>query len=179
MPKQPRFKWTVEIEVSPNWIEDGFDLSPERMHNIMCRELSYAHGDEIGVKILKAPKREAIKGMQGYNKGSTQRIKVVCINDKGHLVIHQGGNEVYTNETPEEFGLHLLTPPELKKIQKMQAMRRLAKQAVDAAEAELTQQELMAAALPIVEALPEAPARCLSYDQHKATGCTNPECGKV
>jgi hypothetical protein len=62
------FKWTVEIEVTENWVADGFNISPDRMHDIMCRALPYANGSEIGARVLKSPSPESIAIAQGDYK---------------------------------------------------------------------------------------------------------------
>ncbi|MAX51525.1 MAG: hypothetical protein CMH22_06055 [Methylophaga sp.] len=69
------FKWTIEIdvEVSRNWVEDGFDLSDtNRLENIeqhIKDSLPYAYQDiEITAKakVKKAPAKALIKKAQGY-----------------------------------------------------------------------------------------------------------------
>jgi hypothetical protein len=64
---KPKFyKWTVQIEVSENWIEDGFDLDEERLQAMVLSDLSFAYSSEVRVKILKSPSPEAIAKAQGY-----------------------------------------------------------------------------------------------------------------
>ncbi len=64
--KAKRFVWRVEIEVAEVWVADGFDLSEERMHGIMCRALSSARMSEIRCKVLKAPPVADVRKVQGY-----------------------------------------------------------------------------------------------------------------
>jgi hypothetical protein len=61
-----RFKWTVEFEVDETWVADGFDLTDERALQMLANDLSYAYGHELGAKVLKAPKPEAVRKAQGY-----------------------------------------------------------------------------------------------------------------
>lgn len=59
-------KWVVEFEVDDIWIQDGFDLDDERAVNMLAADLSFAQGSEISAKVIKAPKPEIIKKLQGY-----------------------------------------------------------------------------------------------------------------
>ena len=68
-PKSRRFVWTVEIEVAEVWVADGFDLTDERAHGIMCRALSHARMSDIRCRVVKAPKREHVRAAQGYKPG--------------------------------------------------------------------------------------------------------------
>lgn len=65
-PKQhnKKLKWTVEFEVSPNWVADGFDLTDDRAQEMLAHDLSYAYGHELGAKVIKSPKPELIRGLQ-------------------------------------------------------------------------------------------------------------------
>ncbi len=65
MPK--RYKWTVEFEVDASWVADGFDLTNDRALDMLAHDLSYAYiGTELSAKVIKAPKREAIRKEQSY-----------------------------------------------------------------------------------------------------------------
>lgn len=48
------------------WVEDGFDLTDERAHEMMTREISSAYGHEVKARVLDAPPRKAIRKEQGY-----------------------------------------------------------------------------------------------------------------
>lgn len=65
-----KFKWTAEIEIADCWVMDGFNLTAERLHDILWRQLGYAHGHEIAVRILQAPDPEEIRREQGYVTGT-------------------------------------------------------------------------------------------------------------
>lgn len=59
-----KLKWTVEIEISPNWVADGFNLTNERALEMLASDLSFAYGYELGATVKKAPKKELIEGLQ-------------------------------------------------------------------------------------------------------------------
>ena len=61
-----KFKWVVEIEVDEVWVADGFNLTEDRMHDIMCDALPFAYGFEIDTKVLDAPSNKRIAKAQGY-----------------------------------------------------------------------------------------------------------------
>jgi hypothetical protein len=60
------FKWTVEIEVSETWVEDGFDLTDDRAHSIMTHALPHAYGHEIRCKVVAHPPDQDVASAQGY-----------------------------------------------------------------------------------------------------------------
>lgn len=60
------FKWTVEFEVTRNWVEDGFNLTDERAHKMLSNDLQYAYNYELGAKVTKAPDPKEIRKVQGY-----------------------------------------------------------------------------------------------------------------
>ena len=62
-----KFKWVVEIEVDKFWVEDGFNLTDERAHDLMTNDLTFAYGHEFKTKVLSAPDKAAIMKVQGYS----------------------------------------------------------------------------------------------------------------
>ena len=66
MSKPRRFKWTVEIEVDEKWVADGFDLTEERVVDMLQNDLRYAYESEVGARVLKAPSKKDIRVAQGY-----------------------------------------------------------------------------------------------------------------
>lgn len=50
-------KWIVEIQVSENWVEDGFNLTNETAHKMLAEFLPYAYGYELKAKVLKPSKQ--------------------------------------------------------------------------------------------------------------------------
>ena len=65
MAKARMFKWTVEVEVSENWVADGFDLS-NRIEELGETLLPFSVDGEVAVHIRKAPDPDAIRKAQGY-----------------------------------------------------------------------------------------------------------------
>lgn len=63
-----RFKWTVEIEIDETWVADGFDITDDRLLDIIAHALPYAYGHEFTGKVLSAPKRSEVLRAQGYEK---------------------------------------------------------------------------------------------------------------
>ena len=64
--KPPKwFKWTVEIAVDKLWVEDGFDLTRDRAHDMVAEMLSFAHGSEFKARVISKPDRSLIRKVQG------------------------------------------------------------------------------------------------------------------
>lgn len=59
-----KFKWTIEIEVDPIWVADGFDLNEENVQDRVWKMLPYALGHEFKAKVLKAPPKKLIEETQ-------------------------------------------------------------------------------------------------------------------
>jgi hypothetical protein len=51
------YKWTVQFEVSENWIDDGFNINDETALNMLAEYLPYAYGHELKAKVIKSPKQ--------------------------------------------------------------------------------------------------------------------------
>lgn len=62
------FKWVIQIEVDESWVADGFDMTDERVKEMLARETPYAYGHELEVKVLKSPSVERIMKKQGYTE---------------------------------------------------------------------------------------------------------------
>lgn len=64
-----KLKWTAEIEVDETWVADGFDLTAERLKEMVTSDLQWAYGHEIACRIVKAPDPAAIRKLQeGYEE---------------------------------------------------------------------------------------------------------------
>jgi hypothetical protein len=61
------FTWTVQFTVDPTWVEDGFDLTEERAHDMISSALPSAFNYEFSSKVLKAPSKATILKEQGYS----------------------------------------------------------------------------------------------------------------
>lgn len=59
-------KWTVEIEVSRQWVEDGFDLDQERVTEMVEDLIHFAYPGEIRAKVVSAPDAGRIRRIQGH-----------------------------------------------------------------------------------------------------------------
>ena len=62
------FSWTVRVDVDERWVADGFDLTDERLQDILLHALPYANERELGGKVLKAPDVKDIRKAQGYGE---------------------------------------------------------------------------------------------------------------
>lgn len=65
--KVPRgkIKWVVEIGVDKCWIEDGFEVTKERVEEMLQRDLQFATGSEVSARVLSSPDKKVIKKIQG------------------------------------------------------------------------------------------------------------------
>jgi len=62
------FTWIGSITVAKCWVEDGFELTEQRLKEMILSDLTFATSDEVEVKILKAPSKKAIRKVQGYKE---------------------------------------------------------------------------------------------------------------
>lgn len=62
------YRWEVEIAVSETWVEDGFDLTRDRLLDMLSKELGYAYGYEYSGRIMASPYAVDIRKAQGYKK---------------------------------------------------------------------------------------------------------------
>ena len=60
-----KIKWVVEIGVDKCWVEDGFEMTKERMERMLQHELQFAYGSEVSAKVLSGPDKRVIKRIQG------------------------------------------------------------------------------------------------------------------
>jgi len=74
------YKWIVEIEIHPRWVADGFDLSEERVLDMLTSrgQLDHAYPHEYEAHIVKAPDPEEIKAEQGYDSKQSSRLCEGC-----------------------------------------------------------------------------------------------------
>jgi len=63
-----KFKWTVEFEIDPVWVADGFNLTDENANLMILSFLSFARSDEVNAKVIKAPDPALIRKEQGYDR---------------------------------------------------------------------------------------------------------------
>lgn len=60
------YKWTVEFEVEDTWIQDGYDLTDERAHAMIAKDLAWAYGHELKARVIKSPSKDELLKEQGY-----------------------------------------------------------------------------------------------------------------
>lgn len=65
-PAKEWFKWTAEIEIHKTWVEDGFDLTDDRLHEVFTHALPWANGAEVRGKVLTRPDDKDIAVTMGY-----------------------------------------------------------------------------------------------------------------
>lgn len=65
-----KFRWTLEIEIDETWVADGFDLTDQRAHDMLCAALGYAASTEIRCRVTKRPPMADVNIVQGspHNK---------------------------------------------------------------------------------------------------------------
>jgi hypothetical protein len=59
-----RRMWTLQIEVTDNWIADGFDFDGDRCHELQESLIPYAHEGEVTVKVVGRPDPTVIRQLQ-------------------------------------------------------------------------------------------------------------------
>lgn len=59
-------EWTVKIRVNRCWVQDGFELDNETMHDIMTDRLDFATYDEVGCEVLAKPDPALVRLLQGF-----------------------------------------------------------------------------------------------------------------
>lgn len=57
--------WTVKIGVEECWIEDGFNLTQERLLDMIQSDLKYSYQCELSAKIISKPDKKVIAKLQG------------------------------------------------------------------------------------------------------------------
>jgi hypothetical protein len=75
-PTGPKLQWTVEIEVDPLWITDGFNLADsveedseymtaENVHNQLRELMLFTQENEVAIRITQSPDAALIRALQG------------------------------------------------------------------------------------------------------------------
>lgn len=63
-------KYIVELSISNTWIEDGFDIRTKQdIKDLLQRLLPFAHGHEVGGRVIHAPSLKEVRKLQGYKGG--------------------------------------------------------------------------------------------------------------
>lgn len=61
-----KLTWTIKIQVDKKWVEDGFDLHRQNIHDTISVILPYAYGYEFRGQVLTTPPKKQIAKLQGY-----------------------------------------------------------------------------------------------------------------
>lgn len=59
-------KYVVEFGIDESWIQDGYELTQNRVKAMIEKELSFAYSGETYAKILEMPTDEQIAQIQGF-----------------------------------------------------------------------------------------------------------------
>lgn len=63
------YEWTAKVRVHASWVADGFNLTAERLHNMVSNDIQGGYTHEIEAEIVDAPDARLILGEQGYGPG--------------------------------------------------------------------------------------------------------------
>lgn len=69
------YEWTVKIRVNAVWVADGFDLTDERVHDMVSHDLQYAHSYEIETEVVKAPDADEVAREMGYKSAKHRQAR--------------------------------------------------------------------------------------------------------
>ena len=61
-----KFKWVAEIYIDKVWVEDGFELTKERLKKMLENELLFSYSHETSCRIIQKPKPSDIAKVQGF-----------------------------------------------------------------------------------------------------------------
>jgi hypothetical protein len=85
MAEKGYYSWTVKISVHPRWVADGFDLTEERLRDILENVFDYAYEHEYDGQVLNSPDPNQIRAEQGYKvEGYKPRLCDHC--DRIHCI---------------------------------------------------------------------------------------------
>lgn len=60
------FKWTIEIEINEVWVADGFEITADRIQEMIQEALGFSREEETRVSVIAAPHPDEIRKAQGY-----------------------------------------------------------------------------------------------------------------
>ena len=63
-----RFRWRIEIEIDEVWVADGFEVTEDRIHDMVVSAIGFARPDEVLVRILASPHPDEILQAQGATR---------------------------------------------------------------------------------------------------------------
>lgn len=74
------YTWTVKVSIHPTWVADGFDLTEERLRDILANALGWARETELDGAVVKAPDPDQIRAEQSGRtiRGKRPRLCNCC-----------------------------------------------------------------------------------------------------
>jgi hypothetical protein len=69
------YEWTVKVRVNATWVADGFELNANRLHEMIARNLGYAHYNEIETEVVSAPDADEVAREMGYKSAADRMEK--------------------------------------------------------------------------------------------------------
>lgn len=77
-----KLKWTIEVEVDPQWVADGFFLDDDRAKEMVLTDLIYAGPGDVSAKVVQSPPPQLIAKLQGFSsvkamEDSNKRLKAI------------------------------------------------------------------------------------------------------
>lgn len=61
-----KLKWTIEIEMEDTWVADGFDMTDERVSDMLQAYMPHVYGHEVKGRVLKRPPDEVVAKLMGF-----------------------------------------------------------------------------------------------------------------
>lgn len=60
------YEWTAKIRVADVWVADGFELTKERLHEMLMEHIGWCTAGEVEAEVVSSPNPEEIRKEQGY-----------------------------------------------------------------------------------------------------------------
>jgi hypothetical protein len=60
------FEWTVTVKVDPKWVADGFNLTEERLNDLLQNALDFASSEEVQGTVITWPDSKRIERVQTH-----------------------------------------------------------------------------------------------------------------
>ena len=80
-PEDGFYCWKVSVRVHARWVADGFELTADRLNDILANVLGWAYDHEFGGEVLAAPDPMQIRAEQGYKGAREAGYKaLICDN---------------------------------------------------------------------------------------------------
>lgn len=59
------YKWTVEIEINEVWVAGGFEITADRVQQMIQEAIGFARESETRVRVVASPDLKKIRKAQG------------------------------------------------------------------------------------------------------------------